>query len=77
MYCRENHQPGSLPCGHVTVWNVTYFMKILNHQALQCLFTAAIHYSTVYLRWISNYCLKQINALWQISIIWHDIITVK
>ena len=25
MYHRENHQPGSLPCGHVTVWYVTYF----------------------------------------------------
>ena len=29
MYCREKHQPSSLPCGHVMVWNVTYFTKIL------------------------------------------------
>ena len=68
MYCRENHQPGSLPCGHVTVWYVTYFMrqdnKILKPPSTavlaysKYLTKAVVHYGRCYYNMAKNAKLK-------------------
>ena len=68
MHRRENHQPGSLPCGHVTVWYVTYFMrrhkKVLEPPSTavfaygKYLTTAAIHYGRHYYNTMKNAKLK-------------------
>ena len=54
MYCRENHQPSFLPCGHVLVRNVTYFTKILKPP------NAAVFVYSRYLLW---YCLLTVDIL--------------
>ena len=56
MYCRENHQPGSLPCGHVTVWYVTYFTE-RDKEVLKPPSTAVIAYG--------KYLTTAVNSLWQ------------
>ena len=68
MYRRENHQPGSLPCGHVTVWYVTYFTgrdkKVLKPPSTavlaygKYLTTAVIHYGRCYYNMAKNAKLK-------------------
>ena len=68
MHRRENHQPSSLPCGHVTVWYVTYFMrrdkKVLKPPSTavfaygKYLTTAVIHYGRRYYNMVKNAKLK-------------------
>ena len=68
MYRRENHQPGSLPCSHMTVWYVTYFTrqdkKVLKPPSTavlaysKYLTTAFIHYGRCYYNTAKNAKLK-------------------
>ena len=68
MYHRENHQPGSLPCGHMTVWYVTYFTgrdkKVLKPPSTavlaysKYLTMAVIHYGRHYYNTAKNAKLK-------------------
>ena len=68
MHHRENNQPGSLPCGHMTVWYVTYFTrqdkKVLKPPSTavfaygKYLTTAVIHYGRRYYNTAKNTKLK-------------------
>ena len=68
MCRRENHQPSSLPYGHVTVWYVTYFMrwdkKVLKPPSIAVLAyskylnMAFIHYGRRYYNTAKNAKLK-------------------